>query len=433
MLKSKKILTRQSEIRQKLAGIEFEKATDEQRKEVEALTAEYARNETEYRAALILEEEDRQKLEANPDPDPDKPKDEFRRECEAFSIVDALKGDTLTGRELEVCTELRKAQQGAGIEDKGGILVPWAALLAGGEEKRADTYISDAAAKGGAFFERPQLSAIERIFETTSAGAFGARILQVMGEPRLPELTAGATAGFVADGSGKDAEDITVATHAPTVKTLTGRYAFNRQAIVSGGMPESLLRADLSRSIMAGLDKAFWRGSGSSNQPTGLSAALTAVAISEAPDLNDLMNWAATDMNGAGETITNMQGGAGVGGRVSFAMNPALYSVILRGTASGIQFSNDAEALRSFGVNLVASAYVGDVAANTKKTTPLFSYAMGMRPHANIVQWGSLELIRDPYTLSKTGRIAITAFLFCDFMFTQKTTRFHARTVQTIA
>lgn len=429
MLKSKKILTRQSEIRQKLAKVEFEKATEEQRKEVDALTAEYTRNETEYRAALILEEEERQKLDAD---NPDKPKDEFRRACAEFSIVDALKGDTLAGRELEVHTELRRAQQEAGIEDRGGILVPWAAL-AGGEEKRADTYISDASTKGGAFFERPQLTPIERIFETTSAGAFGARILQVMGEPRLPELTAGATAGFVADGSGKDSEDITVATHAPTVKTLTGRYAFNRQAIVSGGMPESLLRADLSRSIMAGLDKAFWRGSGSSNQPTGLAASLTAVAIAEAPDVNDLLNWAATDLNGAGETITNMQGGAGIGGRVSFAMNPALYSVILRGTASGIQFSNDAEALRSFGVNLVASAYVGDVASNTKKTTPLFSYAMGMRPHANITQWGSLELIRDPYTLSKTGRIAITAFLFCDYLFTQKATRFHERTVQTIA
>ena len=427
MLKSQKILTRQSEIRQKLADVEFSEADDEKRKEVDALTAEFRENETEFRAALVLESEEREKLEKE---NPTEKPDEFRAACEAFSVVTAAQklaeGKVLEGREAEVDKELEIR----GMRSRSdSILLPWEALA---PEVRADAFVTDATAKAGGFFARPQLTPVERVFETTSASQFGARILTVSGNPRLPELTAGASAGWVGDGSGKDSETITVAAHTPEVHSLTARYAIDRQALIAGGMPESLLRADMAMALMEGLDKAFWAGSGSSNQPQGLKAALSASAVGAKVDIGDVLKFAVDDANGAGLTVSNMPvAGGNVGGRVCFAMHPTLFALIQEGTASGVKHTSDMEALAAFGIKMVASKHVDSVSSASNNPTGLFSHAKDMgRSHANICQWGAPELIRDP-GYGKGGRVILQMFLFADLMFTQKTTRFKLRTVHT--
>ena len=391
---------------------------------------EYKTLEVEYRSELIKEGEERAALEAEEaKSEADEKPDEFREACEAFSLhaaANAASGGKLEGRELEVHTELEKRQNGA---QEGGVLLPWEALASGYEE-RADAFVTDAAAKAGGFFQRPQLSPIERIFETTSAAMFGARVLSVSGNPRLPELTAGASAGWVADGASKDSETITVTAHEPGVHTLLCRYVVDKQTLVPGGMNESLLRADLAQAIREGVDKGFWGGSGSSNQPTGLKAKLTATTVAEVPDIIDFVSYAMTDLGDAKISVTNDMR-SGLAG-VCYAMNPLLFG-LLQQTDSSVHFATQTEHLRAMGIKLLGSANVDAIATDTKKTTTVFSYAMGMRPHANIVQWGAPELIRNPYSIANGARVGFTILCFMDFLFTQVSNRFKARKVQTVA
>lgn len=397
--------------------------------EARALQKEFQTLEVEYRSELIKEGEERAALEAeNAKPEADEKPDEFRAACKAFSLLKAAaaaNGAKLEGRELEVHTELENRQGGA---QEGGVLLPWEALD-GGFEERADAYVTDADAKAGGFFQRPQLSPIERLFETSSAAMFGARVLSVSGNPRLPELTAGASAGWTADGASKDAETITVSAHTPVVHTLQCRYVVDRAALVPGGMDESLLRADLAQAIREGVDKGFWGGTGSGNQPSGLKASLTATTVAEVPDIIDFVSYAMTDLGDAKMSVTNdMRGLMGV----CYAMNPLLFG-LLQQTDSSVHFATQTEHLNAMGIKLLGSANVDAIASNTKKTTTVFSYARGSRPHANLVTWGAPELIRNPYSIAGGARVGFTILCFMDFLFSQKANRFKARTVQTVA
>ena len=62
MLESVKIARRQSEIRQQLAAIVGKpEPTEDETRSMDTLDAEYRTNETRYRAALIVEDEERRK------------------------------------------------------------------------------------------------------------------------------------------------------------------------------------------------------------------------------------------------------------------------------------------------------------------------------------------------------------------------------------
>ena len=127
-MRTQEIELRKSEIREKLANIEFAEATDDQKTEARALTKEYADLEVEFRSAMILETEERAALEDEAKKAESK-EDEFDVECRAFSIRAATMGslgEGLTGRpEKEVSEEL---EQRDGAPREGGIRVPWAAL-----------------------------------------------------------------------------------------------------------------------------------------------------------------------------------------------------------------------------------------------------------------------------------------------------------------
>ena len=116
MLKSQEITLAQSKRREKMANIQkADEINDEGRTELRSLTNAYEGAEVELRAALLLEDAEREKIKA-----PDKQETDFGRECRTFnlaSVVEALEsGKGLTGRELEVSQELEqrngKAQRG---------------------------------------------------------------------------------------------------------------------------------------------------------------------------------------------------------------------------------------------------------------------------------------------------------------------------------
>ena len=429
-MRTQEIELRKSEIREKLANIEFAEATDDQKTEARALTKEFADLEVEYRAALITETEERAALEDEAKKAESK-EDEFDVECRAFSIRAATMGslgEGLTGREKEVSEEL---EQRDGEAREGGIRVPWAALLTDEIEQRSDAAVTTTGA--AALFTRPNLQPVERLFAASAAAMFGARQLTVSGAPRLPEITAGKAPAWVSEGAGTDAAAITVVGHAPAVHTLASRYLISRQSLLTGRLQESLLRADLGMAIAEALDAAFFQGTGTDPQPSGLAGALTATDHNGLPDFADWIKWAMDlyeSSKMAGSNARGMLSG------ICFAMNPGIFALPASSTVtSGAAYGpTETQALSEIGIKMIHSPQVGALQNSAAKHAgDVFAYANdGRRAHAHQVLWGSPEIIADPYTSSKTAQVALTIFAFADIILTRKSTHFKRYEVHTI-
>lgn len=139
MTKSKQLQIRLSEIQQRLAELSgIDEPTDEQRSEMNALTAEYQAKQTEYRAAVVAEETE---LEAR--------RAEFENGDGETAERRALRSRANVGRFFEAAVRGRvvdgaeaELAQAAGVEDRGIPLELWNAEPRhpnGGTEDRAIT------------------------------------------------------------------------------------------------------------------------------------------------------------------------------------------------------------------------------------------------------------------------------------------------------
>lgn len=129
MLRSQTIQLEQSQRRERMAEIQkADEISDDGRNELRSLTEAYTNAETEYRAAMILEDAERSAIQ-----EPDNAAQDFERECRSYDLTAVVaaqtEGKALTGREAEVTQELEQRQGGA----QKGVLLPWEAL-----EQRAD-------------------------------------------------------------------------------------------------------------------------------------------------------------------------------------------------------------------------------------------------------------------------------------------------------
>ena len=141
MLKSQEITLAQSKRRERMAEIQkANEITDDARTELRSLTDAYQGAETEYRAAVILEDAQRAAIK-----EPDKAETDFGRECRAFNlanVVEALtEGKALAGREAEVSAELEQRDGKA----RQGVRFPTEALL----ERRDDAVVTAPDASSG--------------------------------------------------------------------------------------------------------------------------------------------------------------------------------------------------------------------------------------------------------------------------------------------
>ncbi|ASP22056.1 phage capsid family protein [Antarctobacter heliothermus] len=403
MLKSQEIQLAQSKRREKMASIQkADEISDEGRTELRSLTDAYEGAEVELRAAILLEQAERDKIK-----EPDKATSDFDRECRAFNIaalVESLEGQKpLSGREAEVSQELEE-RHGAAAK---GVRFPWEALL----ETRADATISAPDASSGDLATRPTMKALERVFEDSAAARFGFRTIAVTGQPRFPELTGGASASWVAEGEGADAAAITTSVTSPTIKTLTARYLLSRQAIRQNAVLETMLRRDLSEVLREALDLACFRGTGADNQPSGLDTLLTGESHAAVITYADVVDWA-TDLMVSSKA--NDMGG------ISIAGVPFMMADLLKATFGDIL--TQLEQARKVVPNMVFSSQVSEVTAGSPDSASL--YVGKPDQHAWVPTWGSPELLVDPYSESKTGKVALTVFSFTDILVQRQATHF---------
>lgn len=409
MLKSQEIQLAQSKRRERMADIQkADEITDDARTELRSLTSAYEGAEVELRAALLVEGAERDKIK-----EPDKAETDFGRECRAFDLTAVVaaqtEGKQLSGREAEVSAELEQ-RHGQGQK---GIRFPWEAL-----EERADVATDASAGTSQELANRPVMNALERFFETSAAGRFGVNVLQVSGVPTFPEITAGASLSWVAEGSGADAEAITTTSKTPTIHTATGRYLLTRQAIRQNSALQPILRRDLAEVLREGMDLAVFQGTGADQQPAGFETVLTGgrtTALDDKASFSDFLLYA---------TLIQETAKLSDPAQVRIAGAPIVHQTLADDLVAGTSVSV-LDRLKSTGFNMLWSSQVsarGERDATDKGASTVY-FGAGSN-NAYVPTWGSPELIVDPYSESKSGKVALTMFAFVDVLIQRTATHF---------
>lgn len=400
MLKSQEITLAQSKRRERMAHIQkSDEVSDEGRTELRSLAEAYEGAEVELRAALLVEGAERDKIA-----EPDNAATDWDRECRAFDLTAVVAsitdGRALTGREAEVSAELEQRHG----EGRKGIRFPWAALM----ETRADALTTTTNTADLA--SRNTLSALERFFETSAAARFGVQSMQVTGAPSFPEIVSGTDMAWVPEGEGTDAGTITTAARTPQIHTATARYLLTRQAVRQNSALEPILRRDLAEVLRAGIDRAIFQGSGVGPEPAGFETVLSGareVALDDVPTFADLLLYA-----------TELQESAMLSdpGQVRIAAAPIVRQTLATNLIEGAGMW-DLDRLEALGFGFLWSSQVSERGArdDTDKGASNVYLAAGSN-NAFVPTWGSPELIVDPYSESRTGKIALTMFAFLDVL-----------------
>ena len=408
MLKSQSVQLEQSRRREKMAAIQkTETLSDEGRTELRSLADAYEGAEVELRAALLLEGSERDKIKT-----PDKAANDFTMECRSFDlsaiVASMTEGKALSGREAEVSSEL-ETRHGAGQK---GTRFPWEAL-----EQRADVATDTQTAVGGNLASRQTMNALERFFEDSAAGRFGVNVMQVSGVPVFPEITAGGALSWVAEGVGADAAAIATTTKTPTIKTATGRYVLTRQAIRQNSALQSLLRRDLAEVLREGMDLAVFQGTGAGDQPSGFNTVLTAGRTSA---LAAKASFSAFLLQA---TLIQETAKLSDPSQVRIAAAPIVFQTMNDDLVTSTAVSAF-DRLKAAGFSTLFSSQVSTRGVRDGTGKGASTVYFGAGDSAFVPTWGSPELIVDPYSLSATGKVALTMFAFMDVLIQRTATHF---------
>lgn len=402
MLESVKIQRRQSEIRQALAALagKADASADELR-QMETLDGEYRANETRYRAALIAEDGERREAGRELETRSDR---EFADLVAGFELRQVVlhldEGRALSGRTAEVVAELRNA---GGYR---GTPVPLLAL-----EQRAGETV--AAGAPDPIQTRP---IIDRLFPGSVAAQMGAQLIQIgSGAVEWPVTTSAVTAGW-ANGE-------LAAVAGPTAYTTSDKalkpeqhlgitMRISRKAMLqSGEALEQAIRRDMAGTMQAELDKAIFLGTGLTGQPLGVIAGASTYGITDTP-VADLATWDAL----RAAVVRFMTANAAAGpGAVKALIRPELWSYL-----------DGAEAFTNTGITEWdrAKAQLGGIVQTTNalaapsgsplETEVLLTTSAGGVAPIFVGLWGSIDLIRDPFSDATSGGLRLTALTTAD-------------------
>ena len=237
--------------------------------------------------------------------------------------------------------------------------------------------------------------------------AAGATILTgLVGDLAIPTQTGGATAYWVAENGSPTESQQAFGQIAMSPKTVGAFTDLSRKLLKQSSIDvEAFVRGDLATTLALALDLAALHGTGSANQPTGIAATSgigsvvggTHGAAPDWADIIDLETQVAQDNADVGRlaymTNTKVRGKLKQTAKVSSSDSVMVW-------ADG---SNPLNGYATWVTNQVSSAL-------TKGTTTTCS-AIFFGNWADLVigQWGTLDLLVDPYTGSTAGTVRVVA------------------------
>ena len=335
------------------------------------------------------------------------------REVREFSFTRAL-------RALANPTD-RAAQEAAGFEfeasraaakvankEPEGLLVPADVL------RRALNTSTSGSADGdtGGYSVATDLMAqsfIDMLRNRAVAMQLGTPMGGLVGNVTIPRQASGATGYWIGEDGDATEDGLEMDQIGMNPKTVAAYSEITRRLLMQSSLDvEALVRRDLATALALTIDKAFFYGSGSSNQPTG---------IKNVTGIN------AVDFGGSGA-------GAGAGALPTYAEVVAMESAIAADNAdvaqmayvmgSGMRghfkttqkFTGGGDTGTIWEPGNTVNGYRTEV-TNQITAGDLF---FGNFADAIIGMWGGLELNADPYTHSTKGRLRIVAMQDVDFV-----------------
>ena len=386
MLESTKIQRRQSEIRQQLAElVGKESPSEDETRSMTDLDAEYQRNEVRHRAALTAEDTERREAGADLETREGHQWADLVGAFEVRQIVAALDhGHQLSGQTGEVVQEMRSQGQYQGMP------MPLEALEV---RNTVSGDLVDPKATRGIF---------DRLFPTSVAARLGVNSVSIpQGSAEWPVATQGAVAGWAAT-EGSDVPAPVAFQTAETVlspdHTLGAHMRVSRKSVkqVGGGL-EQAIRRDMSAAIGAELDRAILVGSGASGEPTGLVSLASGTGV-----------WAATWATVRAEIVEFMTANAiSDPASVRMAITPAMWSALddaIFDTGSGITEWQ----------RLTGGSSTPALSTQLSANTALLAVTAGGLSPAYLGIWGSIDLVRDPYSDAQSGGLRLTGLMTVD-------------------
>ena len=405
MTTAQKLAIRLSEIRSKLNELSaLEDVTDEQRGEIDSLSAEYQAKEAQHRAALTVEADEARAAEGefgNADGEPA----EVRALLDRVGIHDyrtpARAGIGLTGPAAELDAAFKVGTAG----QSGGILIPWRMLetpelrAAPAPRGEARAFTTTGALDGGTM-QRPIL---QRLFGMDILGALGVRIDTVpAGMTEWPLLTGGVAPDMKAEGTAAaDAVAAAFTTETLKPKRLTGKYEFTHEQAAQVADIEQALRRDLADAVKSKMSDLILNGDESTNayEPDGF---LTKIAAPTAPTAEaDYATYAGAHATAVDGIHASME--TEVGSVIGVASYTHAASVYQAGSGE-----SGSEALKRRGMSCMASSFVP--AAQSDIQDGNIFHAAGpngggasLRGDSVAAMWPTLEVIRDIYSQASVG------------------------------
>ena len=322
-----------------------------------------------------------------------------KEEVREFSLVRAInalanptdrKAQEAAAFEFE-CSNEAARQQGKTAQ---GIMMPSDLLRSWGQRDLNTTDDSTLIAqdyRGGDFID-----VLRNKSSVMNAGATMLRGLQ--GNVVIPKKTAASAAAWIATEGGNSTEsEFTVGSVTMSPKVIGGHTEMTRLMLQQSSLDvENLVRNDLSEAIALAIDLGALAGSGSSGQPTGISATSginTTTFAAATPTFAELVA-----MESAVSADNALQGS------LKYIAKPSDW-----GTLKSVDKAS------GFGQMIVgADGQINgyDVVRSNQVTAG--DYYFGNFADLLIGLYGSLDITVDPYTHSKSGTIRVVALQTCD-------------------
>jgi HK97 family phage major capsid protein len=334
------------------------------------------------------------------------------RERKAYSIANAIicAQDETDGFERDVSQEIAKRLP-QGYNPKGGIFIPTNLGV------RAPIVGGTSSLGGAMVFTEPG-SFIDLLRNMAAVVRAGATMLPGLSAPvSFPKQLTSGSGSWVAENPGSDVTEtnMTFGLVTLTPKTFQATQAFSRQLLLQArniGNAEQIVRNDLAAVHALAIDKAAIDGTGTSNQPLGLTK-------------NTNVGTVAMGTNGGVPTydafvdLEVLVRTANVMGDIAAITTPGIAGKLKKtqvfATTNGVPVWGGS--LINGVVNGAPAFATNQVPSNLTKgtaTTVCHAVVAGAFENFYIGEFGAIEILTDPYAKKKQGLIEVTSFQMVD-------------------
>lgn len=325
-------------------------------------------------------------------------------------ILEGAKGQ-LTGFNAEIHQAGTKEMRDSNVTPKG-VVIP--AFILKGEERALTTGTGDTA-KAGYLIQTDVLGDqyIDVLRNSSVAVQAGARFMGgLVGNIAIPKLTTSSGGAWLTENGAITAADNVHAQLSGTPKRYGNATVISKTLLQQASLDaEMIVRNDLSRTHAVAVDTAAFIGSGSSNQPTGITA--TAGIGSYALGTNGLApTWAM-----AVGLETEVANDNAAFGKLAYVTNTKVrgkMKTVVRDAGSGLYLYDSGDMVNGY------KCYISNAIPSTltKGSSSGVCSAMifGNFDDLMILQWGGVDLVIDGVTLALNNQIQVVANGYYDIM-----------------